>query len=43
MKKQTLIYGMIALMGIFILTGCEKAEEEMKPVSDMTIDRKSVV
>lgn len=36
MKKQTLIYGMIALMGIFILTGCEK-EEEMKPVSDMTI------
>ena len=37
MKKQTLIYGMIALMGIFILTGCEKAEEEMKPVSDMTI------
>jgi len=24
-------------MGIFILTGCEKAEEEMKPVSDMTI------
>lgn len=37
MKKQTLIFGMIALMGIFILTGCEKAEEEMKPVSDMTI------
>ena len=37
MKKQTLIYGMIALMGIFILTGCEKSEEEMKPVSDMTI------
>lgn len=29
---------MIALMGIFIFTGCEKeAEEEMKPVSDMTI------
>ena len=37
MKKQTLIYGMIALMGIFILTGCEKESEEMKPVSDMTI------
>ena len=36
MKKQTLTFGMIALMGIFILTGCEK-EEEMTPVSDMTI------
>jgi transforming growth factor-beta-induced protein len=37
MKKQTLIYGMIALMGIFILTGCEKAEDDMKQAADMTI------
>ena len=38
MKKQTLTFGLIALMGIFILTGCEKEkEEEMKAVSDMTI------
>lgn len=37
MKKQTLIYGMIALMGIFILTGCEKAEDDMKSAADMTI------
>lgn len=38
MKKQTLTFGMIALMGIFILTGCEKdPEEEMKAVADMTI------
>ncbi len=37
MKKQTLTFGLIALMGIFILTGCEKEEEQMKPVSDMTI------
>src|SRR5665647_1989569 len=37
MKKQTLTIGLIALMGIFILTGCEKEKEEMKPVSDMTI------
>lgn len=37
MKKQTLTFGLIALMGIFILTGCEKEKEEMKPVSDMTI------
>ena len=36
MKKQTLIYGMIGLMGIFIMTGCEK-EEEMKAVADMNI------
>ncbi len=36
MKKQRLTFGLIALMGIFILTGCEK-EEEMKPVADMTI------
>ncbi len=36
MKKQTLTFGLIALMGIFILTGCEK-EEEMTPVADMTI------
>ncbi len=27
---------MIALMGIFVLTGCEK-EEEMKAVADMNI------
>jgi transforming growth factor-beta-induced protein len=38
MKKQTFTLAMIALTGIFIFTGCEKeAEEEMKPVSDMTI------
>jgi transforming growth factor-beta-induced protein len=37
MKKQTLIYGMIALMGIFILTGCEKSEDDMKQAADMTI------
>ena len=38
MKKQTLTFGMIALMGIFVLTGCEKeSEEEMKAVADMTI------
>lgn len=38
MKKQKLIFGMIALMGIFIMTGCEKEkEEDMKPVADMTI------
>ena len=38
MKKQTLTFGLIALMGIFVLTGCEKEkEEEMKPVADMTI------
>ena len=37
MKKQTLIYGMIGLMGIFIMTGCEKEEEEIKAVADMTI------
>jgi len=36
MKKQTLTFGLIALMGIFTLTGCEK-EEEMKSVEDMTI------
>ena len=24
MKKQTLTFGLIALMGIFILTGCEE-------------------
>jgi transforming growth factor-beta-induced protein len=36
MKKQTLTFGLIALMGIFLLTGCEN-EEEMTPVSDMTI------
>lgn len=38
MKKQTFTLALIALMGIFIFTGCEKeAEEEMKPVADMTI------
>ncbi len=38
MKKQTLTFGLVALMGIFILTGCEKEkEEEMKAVEDMTI------
>ncbi len=37
MKKQTLIFGLLALTGLFILSGCEDKEEEMKPVSDMTI------
>jgi transforming growth factor-beta-induced protein len=38
MKKQTFTLALIALTGIFILTGCEKEkEEEMKPVADMTI------
>jgi transforming growth factor-beta-induced protein len=38
MKRQILTFGLIALMGIFLLTGCEKTEDEkMKPVSDMTI------
>jgi transforming growth factor-beta-induced protein len=38
MKKQTLTFGLIALMGIFILTGCQKEEtDQMKPVADMTI------
>jgi transforming growth factor-beta-induced protein len=36
MKKQTLTFGLIALLGIFILTGCE-TEEQMTPVADMTI------
>jgi len=36
MKKQTLTFGLIALLGIVTLTGCEK-EEEMTPVADMTI------
>jgi hypothetical protein len=29
MKKADTYYGMIALMGIFILTGCEKSEDDM--------------
>jgi transforming growth factor-beta-induced protein len=37
MKKQTLIFGLVALMGLFILTGCEEKEDEMKPVSEMSI------
>lgn len=36
MKKRNLTLALTALMGIFVLTGCEKAEE-MKPVKDMTI------
>jgi transforming growth factor-beta-induced protein len=36
MKKQTLTFGLIALLGIFILTGCEE-KEQMTPVADMTI------
>ena len=36
MKKQTLTFGLIALLGIFILTGCEE-EKEPTPVEDMTI------
>lgn len=37
MKKQNLFFGLVALMGLFILTGCEEKEDEMKPVSDMSI------
>jgi transforming growth factor-beta-induced protein len=38
MKRQTLTFGLIALMGIFILTSCQKEEtDQMKPVADMTI------
>ena len=38
MKNQTPPFVLISLMGIFILTGCEKEkEEEMKAVADMTI------
>jgi len=37
MKKQTLMLGMVALMGIFTLSACEKEEEQMKSVSEMTI------
>ena len=37
MKKQTLIFGLVALMGLFILTGCEEKDDEMKPVSEMSI------
>jgi transforming growth factor-beta-induced protein len=38
MKKQTLTFGLFALMGIFLLTGCEKEEtDQMTPVADMTI------
>jgi transforming growth factor-beta-induced protein len=37
MKKQTLIFGLVALMGLFILIGCEEKEDEMKPVSEMSI------
>jgi transforming growth factor-beta-induced protein len=37
MKKQTLIFGLVALVGLFILTGCEEKEDEMKPVSEMSI------
>ncbi len=36
MKKQTLTFGLIAMMGIFILTGCEE-KEQTTPVADMTI------
>jgi transforming growth factor-beta-induced protein len=37
MKKQTLFFGLLALMGLFILTGCEEKEDDMKPVSEMSI------
>ena len=37
MKKQTLIFGLVALMGLFILTGCEEKEDDMKPISEMPI------
>ena len=37
MKKQTIIFGLLALTGLFILSGCEDKEDDMKPVSDMTI------
>ena len=36
MKKQTLIFGMISLMGISTLTACNKADE-LVPATDMTI------
>jgi transforming growth factor-beta-induced protein len=36
MKKQTLTFGLIALMGIATLNACSK-EEEMTPAADMTI------
>ena len=37
MKKQTLVFGLVAIMGIFTMTGCETENEETKMVSDMTI------
>lgn len=37
MKKQTLIFGLLALTGLLVFAGCEEKEEEMKPVADMTI------
>lgn len=37
MKKQTLVFGLVAIMGIFTLTSCEEGTEETKMVSDMTI------
>ena len=36
MKKQTLTFGLIALMGISTLSACSK-EDEMTPAADMTI------
>jgi len=37
MKKQTLTLGMIALMGIFVLTSCDKDDNEMTSPDQMTI------
>ncbi len=37
MKKQTILSGLIAIMGISVLSSCEKNKDEMKSTSEMTI------
>ena len=37
MKKTTLITGLAVMMGLFTLSSCEKEEDEMTPISEMTI------
>jgi transforming growth factor-beta-induced protein len=37
MKKSTLLLGMAVTTGLLTLTSCEKENDEMTPVSDMTI------
>ncbi len=37
MKKKTLTLGLLALLGIFIFTACEKENDEMKMPADMSI------